>query len=373
MADHRPLINDDSTPDPAEPTNTPALPSLDFDNTSSSLGFTPIASSPPLSPRFSRPGYTRLASDATAVGTTPTVVEEEEEEDVADSFSRRSTSGLGIENTSAQKPALDRTLSVQSIPRRPVGSVQSPSIKSPALTSTPNTGDPFLGGFPRSAESTPDLRRERFSPKNDGGEYESFRPDDLHHTGGSNISLNNDYQQFWHTSKGGAPSIKSAYHTNFHPAHECATEKPFYHSRFTWVSVSIVTICLFSTIFSGIFLGLASRSPRYGRSISSQGSFQPSDAILLTTVFAKLIELSFVTSFVAFLGQVLSRRAFMKDHGRGVTLSELSMWRWVVQPGTLITHWETAKYAGLSILGLLSLLSAILATLYSTAATALGM
>jgi hypothetical protein len=51
---------------------------------------------------------------------------------------------------------------------------------------------------------------------------------------------------------------------------------------------------------------------------------------------AKLIELSFVTSFVAFLGQVLSRRAFMKEQGRGVTLSELSMWRWVVQPGTLV-------------------------------------
>lgn len=159
---------------------------------------------------------------------------------------------------------------------------------------------------------------------------------------------------------------------NFQPVHECATEKPFYHSRFTWVSVSIVLICLFSTIFSGIFLGLALRAPRYGRNISSQGSFTPADAMLLTTVMAKLIELSFVTSFVAFLGQVLSRRAFMKDHGRGVTLSELSMWRWVVQPGTLITHWETAKYAGLSILGMLSLLSAVLATLYSSAATALG-
>ena len=87
---------------------------------------------------------------------------------------------------------------------------------------------------------------------------------------------------------------------------------------------------------------------------------------------AKLIELSYVTSFVAFLGQVLSRRAFMKEQGRGVTLSELSMWRWVVQPGTLITHWETAKYAGISILGILSLLSAALATLYSPAAAALG-
>ena len=94
--------------------------------------------------------------------------------------------------------------------------------------------------------------------------------------------------------------------------------------------------------------------------------------MVLTSVMAKLIELSFVTSFVAFLGQVLSRRAFMKEQGRGVTLSELSMWRWVVQPGTLITHWETAKYAGITVLGLLSLLSAVLATLYAPAATALG-
>lgn len=131
-----------------------------------------------------------------------------------------------------------------------------------------------------------------------------------------------------------------------------------------------MTICLFSCIFSGIFLVLAIRAPHYGRKITSQGSFKPSDAILLTTVFAKLIELSFVTAFVAFLGQVLSRRAFMKD--RGVTLSELSMWRWIVQPGTLITHPHGPKYAGFSFLGILSLLSAILATLYSTAATALG-
>lgn len=367
MAGNQPLIDD------AETTSAPTLPSLGFENTSNSFGFTPIDSSPPLSPRFSRPGYTRLATDTTAVGTPPTVVEEDEE-DIADSFSRRSTGGLGIENIS-QSDAPNRRVSVESIPRRPVGSVRSPSIKSPALTSPPLTGDPILGGFPRSTKSTPDLRRERCSPRHDGEEYSSSKPGGLHHQYAqeSNASLNHDYQQFLDASKGGALSVKSGYQTNFHPVHECATEKPFYHSRFTWVSVSIVTICLFSTAFSGIFLGLALRSPRYGRAISSQGSFKPSHAIILTTIFAKLIELTFVTSFVAFLGQVLSRRAFMKDHGRGVTLSELSMWRWVVQPGTLITHWETAKYAGLSILGFLSLLSAVLATLYSTAATALGM
>lgn len=93
--------------------------------------------------------------------------------------------------------------------------------------------------------------------------------------------------------------------------------------------------------------------------------------MLLTTIMAKLIELSFVTVFVAFLGQVLSRRAFMRE-GKGISISEMSMWRWVVQPGTLITHWEVAKYAGLTVLGILSLLSAILATLYTSAATAVG-
>ena len=157
---------------------------------------------------------------------------------------------------------------------------------------------------------------------------------------------------------------------DFRPTQECPTAKDFYISRFSWISVTVIVICLFSTVFSAIFLGLAWKGPRYGRSITSQGSFKPSDAILLTQVMAKLIELSFVTSFVAFLGQVLSRRAFMREQGRGVTLSELSMWRWVVQPGTLITHWETAKYAGISFLGILSLLSALLATLYTVAASA---
>ena len=120
-------------------------------------------------------------------------------------------------------------------------------------------------------------------------------------------------------------------------------------------------------------MALAIRAPHYGRLITSHGPITPADAILLTTVLAKLIELSFVTAFVAFLGQVLSRRAFMKEQGRGVTLSELSMWRWIVQPGTLLTTPQTAKYAGLSFLGVLSLLSAMLATLYTSAAAATGM
>lgn len=303
-------------------------------------------------------------------------MEEDEEQDIADSFRRRSGSGLGIAapGSTPQIPT-GRRVSIQAIPRKSVGhGPKSPPIKSPNTLSPPGSADPFFGGFPRdsSTENTPDLRRERSSP--DVGTFEDFQRGILKNARQSSTSVN-EYQAYLHSTETerlrGAPSIKSAYENDFRPSHECPTTRDFYQSRFTWLNLSVIVICLFSCVFSGIFLGLALKAPRYGRRITSQGSFKPADAILLTTVMAKLIELSFVTAFVAFLGQVLSRRAFMKEDGRGVTLSELSMWRWVVQPGTLITHFETAKYAGLSLLGILSLLSAVLATFYSTAATAL--
>jgi hypothetical protein len=376
MADHRPLINESS--DPSDNANTtPALPSLGFSSSSHTLGFSPITqASPSANPTYSRPGYTRVASDATITerNTPSTVLEEDEEEDITDGLKRQTTGGLGIASPVSPVSSVSRRVSIQSIPRRAIPGIgpRSPPIRSPG---TPGTGNPLMGAFPRSsAESTPDLSRGRFSPEM-GGTYDEYRPGILKNHK-SNASLDYDYQNYLQSSdtdrlRRGAPSIKSAYESGFRPTHECPTTKDFYHSRFTWVSVTIVLITLFSTIFSGIFLGLALRAPRYGHFITSHGPLKPPDAILLTSVFAKLIELSFVTSFVAFLGQVLSRRAFMKEHGRGVTLSELSMWRWVVQPGTLITHFETARYAGLSILGLLSLLSAIVATLYTSAATAL--
>jgi hypothetical protein len=159
---------------------------------------------------------------------------------------------------------------------------------------------------------------------------------------------------------------------DFHPQENCPTKQSFYQSRFTWLSITVLILCLFSTIWSGIFLGIALRAPRYGRTVTTHGKLTPYSALILTAVLGKLIELSFVTSFVVFLGQVLSRRAFMKEQGRGITLAEMSMWRWVVQPGTLITHWHGVRYAGWSFLGLLSLLAATLATLYTPAASALG-
>lgn len=129
-------------------------------------------------------------------------------------------------------------------------------------------------------------------------------------------------------------------------------------------------LCVYSTVFSGIWLTLAIVQPRYGRAIHSGGTFTPSTASTLFALFAKTIELSFVTVFVTFLGQVLSRRSFVKA-SRGVTIPELTMRTWVVQPGFMITHWQHIRQLGLTILGAITLTAAIVATFYTTASDAL--
>lgn len=104
--------------------------------------------------------------------------------------------------------------------------------------------------------------------------------------------------------------------------------------------------------------------------IHSNSIMTPATASLIAAGLAKTIELSFVTVFVAFLGQVLSRRALV-GRSRGITISEMSMRQWIMQPGTMITHWNTVRYAALTFLGLISLLGALTAMFYTTASDAL--
>lgn len=129
-------------------------------------------------------------------------------------------------------------------------------------------------------------------------------------------------------------------------------------------------LSIYSTIFSGIWLVLAMAQPRYGRTIHSGGKFSPSTASTLFALFAKTIELSFVTVFVTFLGQVISRRSLVKS-SRGVTITELTMRTWVIQPGFIITHFQNLQHAGLTLLGVITLTAAVVATFYTTASDAL--
>lgn len=130
-------------------------------------------------------------------------------------------------------------------------------------------------------------------------------------------------------------------------------------------------LSIYSTVVSGIYLTLAMVKPRYGSKIGSHGgAIRPSTASTISALIAKTIELSFVTVFVAFLGQAVSRNAFKKPGG--VSIAEMSMRSWIMQPGTLVTHWEAVKYAGSTMLGIIALIAAIVAMFYTTAADALG-
>lgn len=150
----------------------------------------------------------------------------------------------------------------------------------------------------------------------------------------------------------------------------CKTRRHFHHSRGTWLSITILVLSVYSTVLSGLWLGIAIARPRYGRYVTDNGNLPPASASLLCAAFAKTIELSFVTVFVTFLGQVLSHRAFVKQ-SRGVTISEMQMRSWVMQPGTMITHWQTLRHAAFSFLGVIALSAALVAMLYTTASDGL--
>lgn len=150
----------------------------------------------------------------------------------------------------------------------------------------------------------------------------------------------------------------------------CPNRGTVLQKRLSWVPLTVLVLAVYATVFSGIFLGIALRKPRW-RNVSGDGPVAPSTATLLSSAFAKTIELSYVTICVAFLGQVLSRRALMRD-SRGISISDMNMRAWIMQPGSMIVHWEALRYSALTFLGAIALVSTFVAMLYTTAAQALG-
>ena len=138
----------------------------------------------------------------------------------------------------------------------------------------------------------------------------------------------------------------------------------------SWLTVTILVLAVYSFVFSGIWLGLAVTQPRYHKHIMTNGPLTPATASLLCAGFAKTIELSFVTVFVAMLGQLLSKDAIRKN-SKGITIADMLLRQWIMQPGSLITHWETIKYAALTILGATTLTATLISMFYTTASDAL--
>lgn len=152
---------------------------------------------------------------------------------------------------------------------------------------------------------------------------------------------------------------------------KCPTKSPILQRRLSWASLTILVLAIYCTAMSGLFVVIALCSPRYHNRIGANNGLAPSQASVISAIIAKTIELSYVTVFVAFLGQVLSRKAISR-RSRGVSLSDMNMRMWIVQPGSLVVHWETLLYSGWSILGVLTLMATVVAMLYTTAANELG-
>ncbi|KAJ5562023.1 hypothetical protein N7535_003514 [Penicillium sp. DV-2018c] len=149
----------------------------------------------------------------------------------------------------------------------------------------------------------------------------------------------------------------------------CPNRATILQKRFSWVPLTVLFLAIYATLFSGVYLAVALRKPRW-TNVSSDGPLVPSTAALLSAFFAKTIELAYVTICVAFLGQVLSRRALMKD-SRGISISDMNMRAWIMQPGSMIVHWEALRYSGLTFLGSIALVATFVGMLYTTAAQAL--
>ncbi|PLN79784.1 hypothetical protein BDW42DRAFT_186498 [Aspergillus taichungensis] len=164
----------------------------------------------------------------------------------------------------------------------------------------------------------------------------------------------------------------SARHVLLDPSHgiKCPARGHLVKSRWSWLPVSIILLAVYATLASGLYLVVALVRPQYGDRIGSQRGLAPATATLLSAMIAKSIELSYVTVCVAFVGQVLSRRALLR-RSRGITIPEMNLRTWIMQPGSLLVQGEMLQQAAGTVLGVLALTAAIVSMLYTTAAEAL--
>ncbi|KAL6713673.1 hypothetical protein ACLMJK_009138 [Lecanora helva] len=290
----------------------------------------------PTASSHNRPGYQRVSTF-------------QEEQDIAYHGAAGKDHGLGIHDArdTNQGPSIEVSFSTDTTPAVPNS---SEFMLSPTFSRSSTKKYSPLGNMPEDEEFQPDGRSR--SPSL----YQTYTADP-------------ERERLRRTSR---TSTLSPYGPTGgeHPEFACMTKQHFHHARGETASILILLASVWSTIFSAIWLGLATGKPHYGQMITDNSKLPPSTASLLVAAFAKSIELTFVTSFVAFLGQLLSQKAFRKD-SNGVTVAEMQMRSWVLQPGTIITHSAAMRYAALTFMGATAFCAAILAMVYTTASDAL--
>lgn len=286
---------------------------------------------PPYSPTRQRPTHQGFSSSQSPEGTPHTIHEHSEGEDIADTVRQGYGAGLGI--ASVASPGASghaRRISIQTYAKVPTGARTTPQIGGTPGSSNPLISPPLWGTGNLSDTNTAYDPTARYGDSDTGRAKRSASSLNIESFNQYNYSDTEPLNNRKSYAANSIRSTKSAYLDNDFEPQACPTDLPFYSGRWDWLALTVMILALFSTVFSGMFMGIAIRAPRWGKQVRTGGSLSPSSADVLTQVFAKLIELSFVTAFVTFLGQVLSRRA-MSLSSRGVTLAEITMRNWIMQ------------------------------------------
>lgn len=147
-------------------------------------------------------------------------------------------------------------------------------------------------------------------------------------------------------------------------------EQRMLRPKFGPAAVAMLLLALFSTTLSGLWLVVAIIQPRWGFMISTTNGLSPSSAATLTALLGKTIEVASITVFISCIGQALTRRA-VAERSVGITLADITIRNWVIQPGFIFTHYQTLLVAGRTIFGALALLALFATLLYTTASEAL--
>jgi hypothetical protein len=127
-----------------------------------------------------------------------------------------------------------------------------------------------------------------------------------------------------------------------------------------------LAISLLSTLLSGAYFAIAVWGPVW------DSIRDPFLAKQVASITAKVIEISFGSICVLFLGQVLTRRSINRNVPRGVSLDQICMRDWIIDPGSMVGDGKVLELGTKSFLGWYILVAAIATTLYGTASNSLG-
>lgn len=92
----------------------------------------------------------------------------------------------------------------------------------------------------------------------------------------------------------------------------------------------------------------------------------------VASILAKLIEALFGSICVLYLGQLLTRRSTNNDIHHGVSLDQICMRNWIIDPGSMVGDEKVLWLGTKSFLGWYILVAAVTSLLYGTASNNLS-